>query len=295
MIYNLDKSENFGEIKFDVDYTWTFSEVDSRFHQYFTSNPVSVISITETDLTYLDKNDFYDINMDIDENETLLDKEEFLNANDIKGYWLSKSYYNDEGEEQININFIFDLNSNGYVLGVYGDYKYKNEYNKLISDIANSVVSLDEKTNFANSSVITEENTIDTTTKIRETKPKAEKKSEKKLLFDNNGIKITYTEKKENDDGDQTITLLVENNTSKDWEFVLMNVTVNDFVVDPIFRVTVPSGKKAYEDIYFLSNTLEDNKINSIDEISFQVHYFDTVNPVGEKESYTTEYITFKP
>lgn len=129
---------------------------------------------------------------------------------------------------------------------------------------------------------------------VQDTIPETTENSIETLIYNVNNIKVSYAGIRIDDDGDQRISLLIENNTSKDWEFVLMNVTVNDFVMDPVFRIVIPSGKKAYEDMFFLHSLLEQSKIQNINEVSFQLHYFDTINPVKAKEKYTTDYITIK-
>ncbi len=115
-----------------------------------------------------------------------------------------------------------------------------------------------------------------------------------RLIYNDDKIEVIYLGKSITTDGDWKLKLSISNNSDTDWEFVLMNVSIDDYMIDPIFRVTVPKGKKANEDIYILHSILEHNNLSEISNIEFQLHYFDTVNPIGEKENYTTDYISFE-
>ena len=142
----------------------------------------------------------------------------------------------------------------------------------------------------------TEPPTEDPTTEIV-TKQPAEKETEQntteiekvnQLVFEDDKVVVYYSGYEVEDDGDCRIHMRVENKSNTDWEFVLMDTSINNYVIDPIFRVTVPSGKTANEDIFIFDTKLKDNNINNLETIEFKIHYFDTVNKIDEKESYTT-------
>lgn len=142
----------------------------------------------------------------------------------------------------------------------------------------------------------TEPPTEDPTTEIV-TVPPTEKETEQpttlneevnRLVFEDDKVAVYYTGYEVEDDGDCRIHMRIENKSNSDWEFVLMDTSINNYVIDPIFRVTIPSGKTANEDIYIFDTDLKDNNIDNLESIEFKIHYFDTVNTIGEKESYTT-------
>ena len=87
------------------------------------------------------------------------------------------------------------------------------------------------------------------------------------LIYDSNDVKVYYIGKEIEDDGTQKFNLQIENNNDYDLTVTTMYVSANDYVIDPICRVDVPTGKKAIEPIYFLSSTLKKNNIITVDKL----------------------------
>ena len=52
-------------------------------------------------------------------------------------------------------------------------------------------------------------------------------------------------------------------------------MSINGFMVDPIFSCDVPVGKHAIDTITFMSNELEENDITRIENVELSFHIFD--------------------
>ena len=71
------------------------------------------------------------------------------------------------------------------------------------------------------------------------------------------------------------IYLYVENNSESDATIQIRDMSVNGFMIEPIFSCDVMAGKKAYDLITFLESDLTDNGINSIEELEFYFTLFE--------------------
>jgi len=70
--------------------------------------------------------------------------------------------------------------------------------------------------------------------------------------------------------------LYIENNTDKAITVQARDVSINDFMVDPVFSCEVISGKKAFDTITFMESDLTDNGITDINDLELKLHIFDT-------------------
>ncbi|HOQ17779.1 MAG TPA: hypothetical protein PLC16_09555 [Defluviitaleaceae bacterium] len=81
----------------------------------------------------------------------------------------------------------------------------------------------------------------------------------------------------ENSDNGADIYVYIENNSSQNITVQVKEMSINGYMIDPIFSCDVLAGKKAYDIITFLENELEKNDISSIDEIELSFDIFDTL------------------
>jgi hypothetical protein len=97
------------------------------------------------------------------------------------------------------------------------------------------------------------------------------------LALDQNGFKIVikYLDSEESFWG-ADIYVYIENNSDTDATIQIRDMSVNGFMIEPIFSCEVLAEKKAYDTITFLESDLTDNEITSIDELEFRFHIFDT-------------------
>ena len=89
-------------------------------------------------------------------------------------------------------------------------------------------------------------------------------------------VKITAIE----EDGlwGYTLKTYLENKTDKELMFSVSNASVNGFMCDPFWAVTVSAGMKANEEIRFMEEDLKRSGIESVTEIEFTLRVYDSNN-----------------
>ncbi|WP_297639875.1 hypothetical protein [uncultured Clostridium sp.] len=125
---------------------------------------------------------------------------------------------------------------------------------------------------------------IEAETKKDNKEDKAEEKAdENQVMYDKNGIKITF-KGIENDLMGKAIKLNIENNTDGKKTIQVRDLSINGYMIDGIFSPTIEAGKKANDKISLLKTYLEENDIENIEsiELKFAIidsnDIFDTVN-----------------
>ena len=123
--------------------------------------------------------------------------------------------------------------------------------------------------------------------------PATEKSKENlnKVIFNNNGVKITYTGTEEGLLG-TNINLLIENNSGQDYTIQARDVSVDGYMIEPIFSCEVKSGKKANTSLEFFEDDLNENGIENIETIEL---YFTVFNWDDDSNDFDTEMITIEP
>lgn len=96
------------------------------------------------------------------------------------------------------------------------------------------------------------------------------------VVMEEQGFKIV-AKKVSSDDSfwGADVYIYIENNSETDATFQAREVSINGFMIDPIFSSEVLAGKKAYDTLTFFESDLEDNEIESIDEIELSFHIFE--------------------
>lgn len=72
------------------------------------------------------------------------------------------------------------------------------------------------------------------------------------------------------------VHVYIENNSDTDATIQARDVSINGFMVNPIFSSEVLAGKKSYDTITFLESELLENDIDRIDEMELSFHIFNT-------------------
>lgn len=113
------------------------------------------------------------------------------------------------------------------------------------------------------------------------------------LAYEEDGIKIVI--KGLTDDASilgQSVVVYIENNSDQNITVQTQDVSVNGFMVDPIFSCDVVSGKRTVDSITFLSSELEENGIADIEniELSFNIFNSDTWNDIADTDVITIEF-----
>lgn len=111
-----------------------------------------------------------------------------------------------------------------------------------------------------------------------------------KLLYEDNGIKITYTGI---DIGshDTEIKLLIENTSENEFTIQVRDCSVNGFMVDPVISADVWPNKKCNDSMTFYKSILDDNNIDQIKTIDFKFSFYKdgSIDGMFESETITLE------
>ncbi|MFV0466431.1 MAG: hypothetical protein ACK5ML_10195 [Lachnospiraceae bacterium] len=93
-------------------------------------------------------------------------------------------------------------------------------------------------------------------------------------LYNADGIRIVGKKVDENSFWGTAILLYIENNSGTNIGVQCNNMSINGFMMTPYFSSDVYAGKKAIDDITILSDELESNGIESVDEVELQFHIY---------------------
>lgn len=107
-----------------------------------------------------------------------------------------------------------------------------------------------------------------------ETAPKQDISIEEQVLMDQDGIKVTALEYTVDSIWGDSVKLMVENNSDKDYTVTCDALIVNDFMISDLFITEVAAGKKANETLNLSSSELEAAGIDNVGkiEIYFRAH-----------------------
>ena len=109
-------------------------------------------------------------------------------------------------------------------------------------------------------------------------------------LYNEGGIRIVGKTVDEDSFWGTAILLYCENNSGKNVGISVDDMSINGFMMSPFFSTTVYDGKKSIDEITIFSSDLEENGIESIEEVELKFHIYDA-------DSYSTiadsEPITF--
>lgn len=111
-----------------------------------------------------------------------------------------------------------------------------------------------------------------------------------KELYNQDGIRIVGKYVDENSFWGASVLLFIENNYGEDIIVQSDNMSINGFMVTPLFSCTVKNGRMALSDITIMSTDLEENGITSVDDIEL---VFKIINPDTYQTIVETDPITF--
>lgn len=96
------------------------------------------------------------------------------------------------------------------------------------------------------------------------------------VAVDSNGVKIVVKKlDSEESFWGADVYVYVENNTERDITVQARDVSINGFMIDPLFSCDVVSGKKAFDEITFMESDLTENDITEINTLELRFHVFD--------------------
>lgn len=102
------------------------------------------------------------------------------------------------------------------------------------------------------------------------------------IILDSNNIKI-FSKKVIDEDSiwGSELVLYIENNSENDIVVQTSDVSINGFMLQPMFSSNICSHKKAYDTVTFFESDLEENEIENISEI--ELNFI-----ISEEDSYKT-------
>lgn len=95
-------------------------------------------------------------------------------------------------------------------------------------------------------------------------------------LYNEGGIRIVGKMVDEDSFWGTAILLYCENTAGRNVGISVEEMSVNGFMMDPFFSTMVYDGKKSLDEITIFSSDLEENDIESIEEIELKFHIYDT-------------------
>lgn len=113
------------------------------------------------------------------------------------------------------------------------------------------------------------------------------------VALEQNGVKVVAQKAdQENSFWGADIWFYLENNTEQALTIQSEQVSINGFMMSPLFSCRVEPGKKAYSSMTFLDSELQDNQITEITELelSFQVLDSNTYRTVFETQPVTISF-----
>lgn len=116
---------------------------------------------------------------------------------------------------------------------------------------------------------------------------------EELTLVDNENATVKITAIDADNFWGYTLKVFLENKTDKELMFTVESVSVNGFMCDPFWAVSVAPGKKANDEISFSESDFEDNGIETVDEIVFTLRVFDSEDWMAD--DLVNETITVNP
>lgn len=96
------------------------------------------------------------------------------------------------------------------------------------------------------------------------------------VLLNQSGVKITAKSLDFDDLFGPVIRVLIENNSGKNITVQARNVSVNGYMVEPIFSADVSNGKKANDGITIMQDELDRLGIKTIADVEFNFHIFES-------------------
>lgn len=108
--------------------------------------------------------------------------------------------------------------------------------------------------------------------------------SEGQELYNQDGVRIVGKYVDEDSIWGTAVLLYLENTSGRNVTVGCDNMSINGFMVSPLFSGTVYDGKKSLDDITIFSSDLEENGIESVEEIevTFNIFESDTYKTIAE-------------
>lgn len=98
------------------------------------------------------------------------------------------------------------------------------------------------------------------------------------IAYEKNEVKIVVKGLQDDSILGPGIVVYIENTGNKNITVQARTVSINGFMVDPLFSSDVLAGKRCVDSITFLSSDLEENEITEIETVELSFHIFNSEN-----------------
>ena len=119
-----------------------------------------------------------------------------------------------------------------------------------------------------------------------------EAKDSDNVIVDNESVTVIVTGYEEDTFYGYSVNMFLLNKTDKEIMFTANEVSVNGFMVDPLFANSVSGGKCAFASMTWFDTTFEENGITDVEEIEFILRAYDYNNWSAD---FANETITLNP
>ena len=105
-------------------------------------------------------------------------------------------------------------------------------------------------------------------------------------LYNKDGIRIVGKAVDENSFWGTAILLYCENNSGRNISISVSDMSINGYMMNPLFSSTIYNGKKAIDDITVFSSKLKENGITKIEnvELKFKIIDSDTYQTIANSD-----------
>ena len=118
--------------------------------------------------------------------------------------------------------------------------------------------------------------TLDPSVSVSEPKPTQAAEFSPLVLVDNDQFTVKITGIDPKGFWGYTLKVFLENKTDRELMFSTDDVSVNGFMCDPYWAVSVASGKKANEEISFSEGDFQKSGIEAVEQIVFTLCIYDS-------------------
>lgn len=128
----------------------------------------------------------------------------------------------------------------------------------------------------SSSTKVSSDNTKATESAKATTTAEADVSVNEQIILDQDDIIISLKSLSHSSFAGPSLKVQIENNSKKDVTIQTRNSAINGIMVDTMFSCDIASGKKANDEITFMTSDLESAGVEIISEIEFVFHVFDS-------------------
>lgn len=143
MEYKLNKTVQYDDIEFNVDKNWDFKKdtpaENLLFYLYTFDDPYTQVSVYKDDKGPLSSDDIFDTFTNTDDNEKIVLNEKVKILDSIEGLRVGKVVSEENNSDDYRETCTFIVGNDYYVFTISGDCEYKDNYNKIMTDIIDTV------------------------------------------------------------------------------------------------------------------------------------------------------------